>query len=100
MLFDAQQSFRQYEQETGWREYYVWTGKIKGWLHRSHILSAETSKPVEVETPLEREYQAPKLKDDYGTPEMIKRRLDESRKELKAEIKKLKKKPVTVRKTV
>ena len=96
MLFKHEHNFRKYESDTGWREYYVWTGKIEGWKHRSQILSAETSKPIE-SIALEREYKAPKLEDDYGTPDMIKRRLENSRVELKSEIKKLKKKPVTVR---
>ncbi len=48
--------------------------------------------------PLERIYVAPKLDDDYGTPEYQKRKLEEApeRVELKKEYKRLRKKPVTV----
>ena len=99
MLFDSTDNFRKYEQDTGWREYYVFT-KINGWKHRSHVLDTETSKPVEVEQPLHRVYESPKLDDDYATPSWHKRQLEKSpeRIQLKKELKRLKKKPVTVTK--
>ena len=98
-LFKWEDCFRKFEDETGWREYYVFTGKDFGWKHRTHLFSVEDSKPVEAKA-LEREYVAPKLEDDYGTPQFIERKKKESRKELVAELKKRKRKPVTVRKTV
>lgn len=91
-LFLAENNMKRFEEQTGWREYWVWTGNQEGWKHRSHIMSESK--------PLERELNLEKLPDNYGTPEFHKQRLADSRKELKAELKKRKKKPVTVRKTV
>jgi hypothetical protein len=92
LLFDGKNNFQGYEHETGWREYYVWTGKNEGWKHRSHILD-ESAKP------LSRAYDIPKLDADYGTPEYQKKRVSNSRAELKDHIKTLKRAKNTVRVT-
>ena len=76
-LFRWGNGFRSFEQQTGWREYWVWIGKDRGWVHRSHIFSAEDSKSIETAAPLNRVYTPPKLADDYGT-EAYNRRKAES----------------------
>ena len=90
MLFTHGNNLSGYEAETGWREYWVWTGNSEGWKHRTQIFDPQ---------PLNRVYEITKLDDDYGTPEYQKRQLENSpeRKELKKEYQRLKKKPVTVR---
>ena len=94
MLFDNHNDFKKYEDETGWREYWVF-GKIHGWRHRSHLFD-ENSKP------LTRKYEIPKLDDDYGTQDYVNRQMANAPDQIEKRklIKKLKKKPVTVRKTV
>ena len=82
--------FMQYEKETGWREWHCYR-KGNGWMHRSHVLD-ENSEPLEKPKPLERVYKAPDLPSDYGTASHTKRRLAESRFELKEEIRQIKKK--------
>ena len=81
MLFDKSNNFEQYEKDTGWREYWVWTGKIEGWKHRSHLFD-ESAKP------LSRVYEIPKLDPDYGTPKFIEKKKAASRSELKDRIRK------------
>ena len=90
MLFLSGNDFAGYERNTGWREYWVWTGKDKGWVHRSHIFD-ESAKP------LDRVYDIPKLDADYGTPEYQKKKVDNSRAELKDHIKTLKRAKNTIR---
>ena len=89
LLFDQTNNFAGYERDTGWREYYVWTGKNEGWKHRSHIFD-ESAKP------LDRVYEIPKLDADYGTPEYQKKKIANSRSELKDRIKTLKRAKNTV----
>ena len=100
MLFQSGNDLAKYEADTGWREYWVWTGKAKGWIHRSHLFSVDDSKPLEILSPLSRNVPIPALDSDYGTPGYAKRQLENSpeRQELKREYKRLKKKPMTVRK--
>jgi len=90
MLFRSGNDLTSYERDTGFREYWVWTGKDKGWVHRSHLFD-ESAKP------LNRVYEIPKLDADYGTPEYQKKKVAESRSELKEHIKTLKKHKNTVR---
>ena len=90
MLFDKSNNFEQYEKDTGFREYWVWTGKDKGWVHRSHLFDKSAQ-------PLDRVYEIPKLDDDYGTPEYQKKKIANSRSELKDRIKTLKRAKNTVR---
>jgi len=68
MLFKMGDNLSKYEDDTGWREYWVWTGKLEGWKHRGHIFGQSA--------PLHRHYEAVKLDDDYGTPEYNKRKLE------------------------
>lgn len=91
MLFESFNNFKQYEADTGWREYWVFD-RTHGWRHRSHLFD-ESAKP------LNRVYEIPKLDSDYGTPEYSKRQIEKSpeRTELKKEYKRLRKNPVTVR---
>ena len=101
MLFDAGNDFRKYELETGFREYWVYISKTKGFVHRSHLLDFD-SKPLEIETPLAREYKAPELPSDYGTPEYGQRLISEQRETartaIKKEVKRLKRTTVPVSK--
>lgn len=75
-LFKASDQIKKFEDETGWREYWVWTGKQKGWVHRSHLFDTD-GRIVRDETALDRVYREPELPKDYGTPEYQKRRIKE-----------------------
>lgn len=88
MLFQNGNDFAKYEADTGWREYWVWTGNQEGWKHRSQVFEP---------TPLNRIYTPPKLDADYGTPEFIQRKKDSTRDEPKEFIKTIKKAKRTVR---
>ena len=87
-LFDVTDNFTAFEQETGWREYWVWTGKIKGWMHRTQVFA---------ERALSRKVEQEKLDSDYGTQEYINRKIDDSRMELRDALKKKKRKTKTVK---
>ncbi len=91
-LFLRNSNLVQYETDTGWREYWVWTGIQEGWKHRSHIFDGNSN-------PLTRRYEVPELDSDYGTNDFIKRKLENAPDQIKKReiIKRLKKKPVTVR---
>ena len=82
-LFKFTDNLTKWEAETGWREYWVWTGSEFGWKHRSHVMG-EGAKA------LTRSYEIPKLPDDYGTPEYQTRRLNETRSELQEAMRKTK----------
>lgn len=90
-LFDKSHNFKKFEDESGWREYWIWFGREKGFVHRSHIFTTECIE-VQRETPLERVYKAPELPSNYGTKAFIKENLDNSRFELKEEINQIRKK--------
>lgn len=68
-LFDASNGFKRFEEETGWREYWVWCGYEEGWKHRSQVFNPE---------PLHRVYKAPELESDYGTEQFQNRKLKEA----------------------
>ena len=80
-LFKATDAISKFEEDTGWREYWVWTGKTKGWCHSTQL---------KAEKALEREVKLEKLPDDYGTEAMTARKISESRMELKEALKKKK----------
>ena len=81
-LFKATDSILRFEEDTGWREYWVWTGKDKGWMH---------STQVKKEMALERELRQEKLPDNYGTEEYLKQKVADSRMELRDALKRKKK---------
>ena len=81
-LFKATDDFELYEQHTGWREYWIFTSQ-NGWMHRTQVLERTQA--------LTREVVTEKLPDNYGTPEFIKAKLDNSRSELKEALKRKKK---------
>lgn len=82
-LFADTDQFKKFEQETGWREYWVWTND-KGWMHRTQVFD---------ERALNRELENEVLDDDYGTESYLNRKIDDSRMELKAALRKIKKTP-------
>jgi threonine synthase len=90
MLFKASDNFKKFEDETGWREYFIFFTET-GWKHRSHVYTTECIE-VQRETVLDRTYKPPELPSNYGTEEFIKDKLDNSRFELKEEIRQIKKK--------
>lgn len=90
MLFQVSNNFVQYEVDTSWREYWVWTGRAEGWKHRSAILDPNAK-------PLSRIYIAPKLDDDYGTEAYNERKKESIREPIKEFIKTVKKSKRTVR---
>ena len=52
LLFYGHQDFEKYEQQTGWREYWVFF-REGGWKHRTHILDFD-GKPINRNTALDR----------------------------------------------
>ena len=83
-LFRSMDGFIQFEIDTGWREYWVWTGKDEGWKHRTQIFNP---------SPIKRDYNLPNMPDNYGTQEYINQKLENSRIELKKHLSERKKKP-------
>ena len=81
-LFDYTNDLQKFEDETGWREYWVWH-RDKGWMHRTQIFN---------ERALEREIVEDVVEEDYGTEAYINRKIDNSRIELKQALAKGKKK--------
>lgn len=81
-LFLATNDFDKFEAETGWREYWVFTTQ-NGWMHQTQL-------KIRTEA-LSREVVTEKLPDNYGTPEFIQQKIQDSRKELKAALKNKKK---------
>lgn len=77
LLFDAKHQFKQYEDDTGWREYWVFT-KENGWMHRTQILERTEA--------LSRRLESPKLDDDYGTDAYNRRKAKEKRLEAKQKV--------------
>lgn len=57
-------NFKLFEEEGGFRQYYVWT-ETKGWMHRDHFMEAN-AKPLEREVNI---VTPPRV--DYTTPEAI-----------------------------
>ena len=88
MLFKSSNNFPQYEADTGWREYWVWTGIIEGWKHRTQVFDP---------APLIRVFSPEKLPANYGTEEFQKQRIAESQSELKDHLKTLNRAKSTVR---
>jgi hypothetical protein len=70
-LFLATHDFQQFQADTGWREYWVYTGE--GWKHSTHINTPNA-------VALEREYHAPELPSNYGTQEFLNEKIANARK--------------------
>jgi predicted amidophosphoribosyltransferase len=85
-LFSVTDNFVAFEEETGWREYWVWTGMAKGWKHRTQVFA---------ERALSRVVEEEKLDADYGSQDYINRKIDDSRIELRDALKKKKRKPTS-----
>lgn len=80
-LFKATDAILRWEEDTGWREYWVWTGEAKGWMHRTQVFN---------EMALEREYRAEKRPDNYGTKEFLQEKVQKQYEEAKNALKKKK----------
>lgn len=91
-LFKATDQIINFEADTGWREYWVYT-TVNGWMHRTHLLDERGKFIKRKPKALEREYNEPELDSDYGTQEYQNRKIENSRIELKEALKKVKKKP-------
>ena len=77
-LFKSTDALLKFEEDTGWREYWVWTGFQEGWKHRTQVFSpAPNSRIPNIE----------KLPDNYGTEAFIQQKIADSRKELKEALK-------------
>lgn len=61
LLFHRPIDFEKFEAEQGIRDWYLMT-PLKGWVHRDHFMCKDAA-------PLDRDYVAPKLPDDYGKTE-------------------------------
>ena len=72
-LFLAEHNFKRFQDETGWREYWVYTGKLEGWKHSTHLNDPQAKA-------LEREYHAPELPSNYGTQEYLDQKIARARK--------------------
>lgn len=83
LLFKDTDAIKRWEEDTGWREYWVWTN-LNGWMHRTQVFD---------QSPIRRETKLQKLDDNYGTEEFINQKIANSRMELKDALKKKKLKP-------
>lgn len=89
-LFKHTDNLAAFVADTGWREYWVWTGLDGGWKHSTQL---------DAPTPMHRVVEIEKLPDNYGTQEFINQKIDDSRIELKTALKRKRKGPtVTVAK--
>ena len=75
-LFKASDSIEKWEEDTGWREYWVWTGLDKGWKHRTQIFD---------ERALSRIVERYDREADYGTQEYLNRKASKAVNELAQE---------------
>jgi len=82
-LFLATHDFDKFQEDTSWREYWVFTTNY-GWVHQTQL-------KMELK-PLEQDYYKPtKLPENYGTQEFINEKIANSRIELKEALKHKKK---------
>ena len=81
-LFKSTDNLAAFVADTGWREYWVWTGTEEGWKHSTQL---------DAPNPLHRVVEIPKLPDNYGTQEFIDQKIADTRKELKEELKRKRK---------
>ena len=90
-LFDANDNFQKFEADTGWREFWIWSGHETGWKHRSHYVDNDGNLRVKHKA-FERVQIEEKLPSNYGTQSFVDDQIKNSRVELKHELEYLKKK--------
>lgn len=86
MLFRSSDNFQQYEKDTGWREYWVFTS-MDGWKHRTQVFDPNPLTPV---------VEPEKLPENYGTQEFLNEKVQTVRQQAKSEIKERTKKRIRV----